>query len=109
MPFAAGSPEIVRYASRTYDAMRVPSSYFSNHTIYGLNRYWPMGSRTPPDFGVYILDRLPPHFLHDLFQGSACSPGKGIGGITIGAAQVAAGQSDEYAGQTCKGAFPLQA
>ena len=51
-------------------------------------------------------------FMHtggDLGQGHFAALGEGVGGVAIGAAQIAGREPDKNAGQPGKSAFPLQA
>ena len=45
----------------------------------------------------------------DLVEWASGSLGEGVGGVAVGTPEVAPGQSDEDAGESGKGAFPLQA
>ena len=48
-------------------------------------------------------------FAADSFERLLLTAGKGVGGVAVGAAEVAGGETDENTGQACKGAFTLQA
>ena len=49
------------------------------------------------------------HFCQDFLQRHFFAFGEGVGGVAIGAAQIAGGEPDENARQAGEGAFALQA
>ena len=49
------------------------------------------------------------NFCQNGFERLFFAFGEGVGGVAVGAAQVAGGEADEYARQPGKGAFTLEA
>ncbi|MFV2044348.1 MAG: PQQ-binding-like beta-propeller repeat protein [Anaerolineales bacterium] len=85
--------DVVHYASRFYDVMRVPSPYslFSDYHAYSLNRDWPQGQRThrgwnyiyeiPSETKIRVLDNNDQPMANVEVSVYQALPGDGSSGV----------------------------